>query len=103
MDVDILYVPDCPNLERARRRLREALDAAGLVAVVREREVLTAEAAVRVGMRGSPTILINGHDPFDPHGDGASVSCRLYGVDGAIDGSPSVSQLLAALRAEDPV
>lgn len=101
MDIDILYVPDCPNVERARERLREALDAAGLVAEVREREVLTPEAAAQVGMSGSPTILINGHDPFGPQGNATSVSCRLYAVDGAVEGSPSVGQILAALRTEE--
>ena len=53
--------------------------------------------AERRGMRGSPTFLIDGHDPF--HGDGkvGSLSCRLYRVDVALDGAPSVRQLIEVI------
>jgi hypothetical protein len=71
---------------------------AGVAATTTETEVATAADAARVGMRGSPTILIDGKDPFGDPGDQTSLSCRLYDVGGSIDGAPSVEQLVAALE-----
>jgi hypothetical protein len=49
-------------------------------------------------MTGSPTVLVDGADPFRVPGTGPSVSCRLYrGADGSAGGAPSVSELRAAL------
>ena len=97
MRIDILYVPDCAHLERARAHVREALDAAGVEATVRGIEVATAEAAATAGMRGSPTVLIDGHDPFAVPSVPTSLSCRLYPEDGRTDGAPSVAQLIEAV------
>jgi hypothetical protein len=95
--IDILHVPDCPNLGAARTRLREALHAMGASASVREVEVATPEQAVLTGMCGSPTILVDGRDPFEPTTDIPSVSCRLYATSDGIEGAPSVAQLTEAL------
>jgi len=97
MEIDILYVPDCSNLDRARARVLEALDASGVEAIVREIEVSTAEAAAARGMRGSPTVLIDGRDPFAGASDPTSISCRLYPEHGHADGAPSVAQLVEAV------
>jgi hypothetical protein len=97
VDVELIFVPACPHLDLARQRLREALRAAGASATVRETEVSTADAAGNAGMHGSPTLLIDGRDPF-PGGDcAASLSCRLYRVNRSIDGAPTVDQIVAAL------
>lgn len=57
--IEVLHVPDCPNLIPMLDRLREVTDIPATT-----REVTTdAEAAAR-GMTGSPTLLINGVDPF---------------------------------------
>ena len=51
-------------------------------------------------MTGSPTILLDGVDPFAAAGAAPTVSCRIYrGPDGAADGAPSVQDLTAALSA----
>ena len=101
MIVEILHVPDCPNTEVAREHLRAALDAAGLVATIREIEVATPDAAARLGMRGSPTILIDGDDPFDDGGTPTSLSCRLFTSAGSLVGAPSATDLAAALAGKD--
>src|SRR5436309_4877801 len=62
--IDLLYVSDCPNRSLTRRVVELALARARQPAIVREREVRSGEEAERLGMRGSPTILIDGHDPF---------------------------------------
>lgn len=93
----MLHVPACPNLGPAIARLREAVADTGVAATVRVVEIATAAAAVRAGMRGSPTILIDGEDPFPVGSDEPSLSCRLYESAGGLDGSPSVAQLREAL------
>lgn len=98
MDIDLLFLPDCPNLDLIRRRLQSALDATGVVAIVRETEISTPEGAERLGLRGSPTILMDHHDPFAPPGSGTSVSCRLFEVGMSMEGAPSVDQLVDALE-----
>lgn len=97
MQIDVVHVPDCVNLERARARVREALAGAGLTVSVRDVEVATPAEAERAGMRGSPTILIDGHDPFNVEPAEASLSCRLYQTADGLDGAPSVAQLLEAM------
>jgi hypothetical protein len=58
---------------------------------------------VAVGMTGSPTLLVDGTDPFAVPGLVASVSCRLYlGQTGAATGAPSVAQLRAVLAGPPP-
>ena len=93
----MLHVPDCPSLEQARHRLREALDVSGVDASICEIEVVTPERATDVGMRGSPTILINGRDCFATGVEPPSMSCRLYPAGDRFDGAPSVAQLIEAL------
>lgn len=96
MRLDILYVSECPNLGAARARVGEALRDIGVTAVVEEIEVASEDAARRLGMRGSPTILVDGHDPFRS-ADAPSVACRLYRSAGGVDGTPTVAQLVEVL------
>jgi len=85
--VDLLYVPDCPNVSVA---------AAGVAAEVRERVIADPGDAAVAGMNGSPTILVNGRDVAA--GDGvASVSCRLYRTATGVDGAPTANQIVEAL------
>ena len=97
MDIEILYVADCPNVNLARQRLDAALEASGLAAEVRETEVADAETAERVGMRGSPTIVIDGRDAVPTGAPVGSLSCRLYATDAGTQGAPTVDQLADAL------
>jgi hypothetical protein len=93
--ITILHVSDCPNLSLARRRVESALERSGLEAVIEEVLVATDPDALTPGFRGSPTILVDGHDPFAGAMD--HLGCRLYVVDDHIEGAPSVEQLRAAL------
>ena len=97
MDIELLYVPRCPNRDTARRHLDAALAELGLPAVVREHEVVSDEDAARVGMHGSPTIRIDGRDPFAAPDTRPSVSCRLYPGEHGASGAPTVAQLATAL------
>lgn len=95
--IDILHVPACPNLERAVARLHEALEIAAVAASVHHIEVATAESAAEVGMRGSPTILIEGVDAFSSGSAEPSLSCRLFHTPNGLDGAPTVAQLIDAV------
>ncbi len=98
MDVTLLFFPDCPNWRLADERLREALARAGRDDVrVQHRQVTTVENA-EAGFRGSPTVLIDGLDPFSDPDAPAGLSCRVYGTDEGFVGAPSVEQLLAVLQ-----
>lgn len=98
MLLTVLSVPDCPNVAVMLDRLREVLgDRAAEVDVV---VVVDDERARAWGMAGSPTLLVDGVDPFAAAGVEASVSCRLYrGSDCTIGGAPSVADLRGALAA----
>jgi hypothetical protein len=93
MRVEVLTVPDCPNGPAAREHLAQAL--AGRPGVsVEHRVVSTPQEAARYGMHGSPTILIDGRDPFAGPGTGAGLACRLYrDAAGRVQGAPSAGQL----------
>ena len=93
MQLTVLAVPDCPNAGLLEQRLAQVLDGRPDVTVSRY-VVEDQDEATRRGMRGSPTLLIDGTDPFAEPGQQASVSCRLYrDSSGRADGAPSVSQL----------
>ena len=63
---------EIPQLEK---RLAQVLDSLPGVAVSCQ-VIATEDEAARSGMHGSPTILIDGIDPFAEPGQPASVSCR---------------------------
>ncbi|MER6174614.1 thioredoxin family protein [Streptosporangium sp. NPDC001681] len=97
MELTVLVVPDCPNASVLDERLAEVLADRRWVSVMR-RVIDDDEQAARWGMRGSPTLLIDGVDPFADPGVPASVSCRMYrDEDGRLEGAPSVAALRRAL------
>ncbi|MFF1676202.1 organomercurial lyase [Streptomyces sp. NPDC058256] len=100
MHITVLTVPDCPNAPVVKERITRALD--GRCAEVELVEVADQDEAVRLGMSGSPTVLIDGVDPFAVPGAPASVSCRLYRwPDGGAKGAPNVAELRRVLSAAD--
>ena len=99
MIVELLVVPECPNEGEAAVRLREALDDVGLVATPFRTTVINtfAEAEAR-GFVGSPTILIDGRDPFAAPEPRPALACRVYpGVTGVV-GVPPLRELRQALK-----
>jgi hypothetical protein len=98
VDVTLLYFDDCPNWQVADERLRQALALAGRDDVrVERRLVVTSEQAEAAGFRGSPTVLINGRDPFAEPDAPVGLSCRVYGTATGLTGAPTVEQLLAVV------
>jgi len=96
----VRYVEGCPNLPVIGQRLVHALTAVGRGGVaVGLRAVRTGDEADELGFTGSPTILIDGCDPFPKRHAVAGLSCRLYQTPQGTSGSPSVEQLTTALLA----
>jgi hypothetical protein len=98
MRITVLTVPDCPHASLVQEWIQLALD--GRAADVQFVEVADESQAAQLGMTGSPTVLLDGTDPFTVPGAVASVSCRLYrGPDGRTEGAPSVADLRRILHA----
>jgi hypothetical protein len=93
MELMLLTVPACPNAATFEERLATAL-ASYPGTLVRRREVADEREAAEAGMHGSPTLLVNGTDPFATPGQPPSLACRLYrDASGRAGGAPSVEQL----------
>jgi hypothetical protein len=98
MELTLLTVPACPNAAVFEERLSAAL-AGHPGAVVRRREVADEQEAAEAGMHGSPTLLVDGVDPFAAPGQPPSLSCRLYrDTAGRADGAPPVDALRRILE-----
>jgi len=94
IEVELVITPGCPNATATRDMLRAALLAADLAATpIRVSVVRTQREAESRGFVGSPTILINGVDPFAEAGRPAGLACRLYRDSAGVTGLPSAEQL----------
>ena len=90
----IQYFEDCRGWEVTERRLREVL---GRDAVIKFRRVESHEEAVRLGFRGSPTVLLDGVDPFAEPEAPVGLACRIYRTESGPEDAPSIEQLRTAL------
>jgi hypothetical protein len=97
MDIELLYFAGCPNWHLARERLREALVVVGRPDHVSLRNVETDEEAQVLRFAGSPTIRVNGRDPFPSTSQTYGLSCRVYATPDGHAGAPTVGQLVEAL------
>lgn len=90
IDVDLVYVPGCPNVEAARAALRAALPDGGWS----EWNLASRTAPERFRRFGSPTVLVDGRDVTGEEGGAAGMACRA-------DGAPSARLIRAALAARE--
>lgn len=96
MEITLQYFDGCPNWEVLDRRLTEALDGRSDVQVAHQR-VETAEDATRLGFHGSPTVLVDGVDPFADEHAPVGLACRVFRTPDGLAGSPTVDQLRAVI------
>src|SRR4051795_5562875 len=98
MDVRLLYFDGCPNWTVAEERLRAALARVGMDGESIQRvPVDTPEDAERLGFIGSPTILLDGRDPFASGAEQPGLVCRVFATPDGLAGAPTLAQLLPAL------
>src|SRR5690242_5633436 len=102
-EIELLWWEGCPSTAKALDELRTALADVGLAgAEVQMREIMTDDDAHEVRFAGSPTILLDGYDPFaagDADDAPIGLSCRVYRRrDGRISPTPDPDDLREALR-----
>lgn len=97
MKLQLLYFDRCPNWQVADDRLQEALGVLGSRVVVEHVLVSTPEDAQAWSFHGSPSVLVDGEDPFAEPGEDVGLSCRLYHTPGGVVGAPTVAQLVEVL------
>ena len=93
----MLYFDGCPSWQTAVDHILAAADHAGLQVSVSLRAVETIQDAHRLGFAGSPTIWLDGTDPFAQPDDVPALACRVYPTEAGLAGSPTVAQLVDAL------
>jgi len=98
MKVELLYFDGCPSWEATDLALREALQRLGRTDVTIDRvRVETPQEAEARGFVGSPTVLIDGRDPFPVGEEKVGLACRLFRTPTGLAGSPTVEQLMGPL------
>ena len=98
MGVELFYFEGCPSWKVADERLTEALRTAGCDDVRVERRLVESPVqAEDLKFIGSPTIRIDGTDPFASGDEAVGLMCRLYETQTGQSGSPTVGQLLEVL------
>jgi hypothetical protein len=103
VEVVLRYFDGCPNWQTARERLRAALDSHGQAGTVIDLQRVETDAeAVRLRFAGSPTILLDGLDPFGDTGGPYGLACRVYSTPEGLAGAPTEDQFSALVSARLP-
>ena len=102
MRVQLLYFDGCPHRALLEERLREALDLLDDPSTIEHLPVESQAEAERLRFAGSPSILVDGTDPFGSPTGAAGLTCRVYSTPDGPSGSPTLDQLVAVLRAASP-
>lgn len=96
--VELQYFEGCPNWRLTASHLAQlATEFPAMTVTLRPIES-EAEAA-RAQFHGSPSLRINGVDPFADPDTAVALACRLYRTPNGTAGSPTADMLREALRA----
>lgn len=98
MEITLQYFDGCPNWKITAEHLSQLVDE-GLITTVDYELVDTDETAVARGFHGSPTVLIDGVDPFVDEAAPVGLACRVYRTASGLIGSPTLPQLRQAINA----
>ena len=98
INITLQYFDGCPNWKETDAHL-QSLQSEGLDLNVTYQLIETPEAAAVAGFRGSPTVVIDGVDPFADSEAPVGLACRVYRTDDGYAGSPSRQQLRDAITA----
>jgi hypothetical protein len=97
MEITLQYFDDCPNWKIADAHLTTLISDRGLDTTLDYQLIDTPEAAVEHQFRGSPTVLIDGVDPFADSNAPIGLACRIYRTEQGPAGSPTLEQLEQAV------
>ncbi|HEX9977227.1 MAG TPA: thioredoxin family protein [Acidimicrobiia bacterium] len=92
--IEVLHIAGCPTWEETRDLLERVTG--GPVAT---RLISSAEEAEEIGFCGSPTVRVDGIDPWADQNARVGLACRIYRLpDGRLAGGPNEEMVRAALR-----
>lgn len=94
--VQVLYFDGCPHWTLMDERVRAVAGELGLA--VEDVLVESDEDAQRLGFQGSPTLLVDGRDPFGTPGAPVGLACRIYSTPDGLAGAPTEDQLREVLN-----
>lgn len=94
--ITLQYFDGCPNWERTKRSLTALIDE-GWDATVELEQIDTFERASERRFPGSPTVLIDGVDPFADRELPPALACRVYYTPTGSAGTPTLDQLRQAI------
>ncbi len=97
MNITIQYFDSCPNWKIAEGRVKSVIEEHGMDASIDYQRIETHEDAVKHQFAGSPTLLIDGVDPFASGETPVGLACRTYVTDEGLAESPTVAQIEEAL------
>lgn len=95
--VEIFYFEGCPHVEETRQRVKHAARQADVNVDIELVHVVGACDAVEKRFMGSPSVRIDGRDVEGLESDDYSMRCRIYALDGRIEGAPSIGLIASAL------
>lgn len=98
LKVELLYFDGCPSYRMAERLLGEALADEGLAEPIELIPVAGDADAERLKFVGSPTIRVDGVDPFAPGAVDYGMQCRVYLTPEGLKGWPTRAMLRQALK-----
>ena len=98
MDIELLVIPDCPHAAMAAELITTAVADARVEATITRTIIDSQDEAQQRGFTGSPTILLNGVDPFARPDAPVALSCRLYSTPEGLRGVPALRDLREALK-----
>lgn len=89
--IELLYVDDCPSWQAMARQLDQLAGELGFewVAV----RISSWEQAQARQFHGSPSLHIDGLDPFAAPGAGVGLACRIYPTTSGSAGTPGIDAL----------
>lgn len=105
LQIELVYDPGCPNVDRAREALTDACRAAGVPAVWTEWSSDDPACPGHARNLGSPTVIVNEEDvapgphPWAPREAGDGPRCRVYRDGDALVPVPPVSKMVSAITA----
>jgi hypothetical protein len=102
VNVQLLYIDGCPHWKMMEDRLHCALEVLGIETTIERCLVENQEDADRFSFPGSPSVLLDGRDPFPMNSDSFGVTCRRYLTPAGPSGTPTVGQLTEVIRRAEP-
>jgi len=97
MEVSLLSFDGCPHHAGTALLLAALLDEAGWTGDIRLVNVDSPERADELGFRGSPTVWLDGVDPFLDAEAPVGLSCRIYATESGCQGTPPELELRTAI------